>query len=140
MRRQQYLQAYFYLMKSAPISLLAAFLAFGLLSSLRAETHEYPQVSLSWPGVKAPTIPRSEVLIIVVEGSVLIHEGKPLPSTNAVEFVNSLLKARNISHIGVYTRAGTKFGDVMRALDTLRATSTQAIGVSVTELAPGQEP
>lgn len=127
-------------MKSARLTLLAALVALGFFSSLLAETHDYPQVSLSWPSSNPPTLPRSEVLIIVVEGGLLFHEGKPLPATNTAGYVDSLLKGRHISHIGVYTRAGTKFGDVVRALDTLRATSAQAIGVSVTELAPGQEP
>ena len=127
-------------MKSTKLTLLAALLALGASSSLLAETRDYPQVSLSWPGAKAPTVPRSQVLILVVEGSVLFHEGKPLPGTHTAEFVDNLLKGRHISHIGVYTRAGTKFGDVVRALDTLRATRAEAIGVSVTELAPGQEP
>jgi hypothetical protein len=54
--------------------------------------------------------------------------------------VNKLLSVRDVSYIGVYTREGTKYGDVVRALDILRSTKAKNISLSMVELPLGREP
>lgn len=55
-----------------------------------------------------------------------------------VEYVNTLLKTKDVSYIGVYTREGVKYGDVVRAVDVLRKTNAKNIGISMTELPAGR--
>lgn len=127
-------------MKPNKIVCLVALLLIALSSSLSAEAQEYPQISLSWPGAKAPTLQRNEVLLLVIDGAVLYHEGQPVPTNGTVEYVDSLLTASKASYIGVYTRRGTAFGDVIKVIDALRGTKAKNIGLSMVELHPGQEP
>ena len=76
----------------------------------------------------------------MVEGPTLYSETKPIPDSQVVDFVNGLLRARKVSYIGVYAREGTKYGEVIRAVDTLRRTEAKNIGVSMSELPFGREP
>ena len=77
---------------------------------------------------------------MVIEGPHISYETNQIPGTEVVEYVNKLLEVKNVSYIGVYTREGTKYGDVVRALDVLRGTKAKNIGLSMTELPLGREP
>ena len=121
--------------------ILLAVLAVGLGSALLAdEPRSYAAVSLCGPGGGANPIKRSEYIVLVVEGPNLFFETTPVPSGRVVEYVNTLLKAKGVSYIGVYAREGTKYGEVIHAVDQLRATDAKNIGVSMTELPFGREP
>jgi biopolymer transport protein ExbD len=121
--------------------ILLAVLAVGLGSALFAdESRTYAAVSLCGPGGGTNPIKRSEYIVLVVEGPNLFFETTPVPSGHVVEYVNNLLTAKNVSYIGVYAREGTKYGEVINAIDQLRATNAKNIGVSMTELPFGREP
>lgn len=129
-------------MKSiTPRLLLLAVFTLGLSTELPAdEAREYPQVSLIGPGGSKNPARREDFLILVIEGPFLSYETKPIPSTGAVDYINNLLKVKNVAYIGVYTREGIKYGDVVRAIDVLRQTKAKNIGVSMAEIAVGREP
>ncbi len=122
--------------------LLVAAFVIGFSSSLRAdEPREYAQVTLTGASDgKRPTTPRDQLVILVVDGDVITHDASPIPTADVVPLVNALLKEKKISLIGVYVREGTKYGDVVRAVDILRQTTAKNIGVSMHMIPPGREP
>jgi hypothetical protein len=121
--------------------LVIAVLALGLCSALFAqEKSDYPRISFVGPGASKNPVSRDQFIILVIEGPFLSHEKDPIPDAGTVDYVNRLLKTKNVSYIGVYTRQGVKYGDVIHALDVLRKTTAKEIGVSMVEISAGQEP
>lgn len=128
-------------MKPISYRTLVAVLALGLGTEMLAvDRSDYPQVSLVGPGAGKNPVDRSQFIILVVEGSFVSHDSHPIPATGLVEYVNNVLKTRKVAYIGVYTREGVKYGDVVQAIDVLRKTNASNIGVSMAQLAPGREP
>jgi biopolymer transport protein ExbD len=128
-------------MKTTIPRILMTLFAIGLCADvLAAEKQEYPQVSLCGSGgAKSPTSP-DQFITLVVDGPVISYDGSPIPINGVVDYVNVLLKTKDVSYIGVYTRVGTKYGDVIRAIDLLRGTKAKNIGLSMTEIPVGREP
>jgi hypothetical protein len=128
-------------MKLNPLRTLLAVLALGVCAEVLAqEKRDYPQISLVGPGGGKTPVSRDQFLILVIEGPYISYETKPIGAAGVVDFVNTLLKTKNVSYIGVYTREGVKYGDLIRALDALRKTNATNIGVSMLELPAGREP
>ncbi|HRE80776.1 MAG TPA: hypothetical protein PLN52_06995 [Opitutaceae bacterium] len=120
--------------------LLAGLVSLGICASGWASTRvDYPQISFVGPSAGKKTVDRSEFVILVVEGSVITHERSPLQSDGLVGHINGLLKAKGASYVGVHIREGARYGDVVRALDTLRLTDTKSISVSLVELPLGRD-
>jgi biopolymer transport protein ExbD len=119
------------------IAVLAVVLCSDLLA---AEQRKFAEVTLCGAGGNTTHISQKEFVILVVQGPDLFFDKKPIPAAQVVDFVNGLLKANNLSYIGLYAREGTKYGEVVRAIDTLRATDAKNIGLSMTELPIGREP
>ena len=128
-------------MKLTKYPTLLAVFAFSLCAAVRAEDKPtYPNISFVGPGSGKTTISRDQFVLLVVEGPYLSYEGQPVPSAGVVDYVNNLLKIKRVSYIGVHSREGAKYGDVVRALDLLRKTNAKDIGVSMIELPAGREP
>ncbi len=128
-------------MKLITPRLLIAVFAIGLCADVFAEEKRaYPQISFCGPGASKTPVNRADFIILVVEGSAISYEASPIASTAVVEYVNNLLKIKNVSYVGVYIREGTKYGDVVRAIDTLRLTDAKNVGVSMVEIPVGREP
>lgn len=128
-------------MKSMTSRILIAVVAIGLCADgLAAEKTDYPRISFSGPSQGKNPMPRDEVIFLVVEGAALSYDANPIPDTDVVNYVNKLLDVKKVSQIGVYSREGTKYGDVIKALDTLRGTNAKNISVSMVELAAGRQP
>lgn len=104
------------------------------------ETKSYPRVSFVGPASGKTTIPREQLVILVVEGPYLSYEKNPIPEKGEVEYVNNLLKLKKNFYVGLYSREGVKYGDVLRAIDVLRKTDAKDIGVSMIEVPAGREP
>jgi len=119
-----------------PTTVLAVGLCADGLAAAKSDTAPY---SLCAPGSSKNPVPKNEVLVLVIEGPMLSYDAKPITATGVVETVDDLLKANQASYIGVYTREGIKYGDVVRALDVLRQTTAKNIGVSMSELPAGRE-
>lgn len=131
----------FKIMKPMTYRLLLAVFAIALCADLHsAEKREFPQVSLIGPGASTTPANRDEFILLVVEGPHLTYESNMVPTTGVVDYVNNLLKVKKVSYIGVYTREGVKYGDLVRAIDLLRQTDAKSIGVSMKELPAGKEP
>ena len=127
-------------MKTIAHRILLAVLAIGLCSNLLAEEkHEYPRVSLMGQG-GGPKPSRDEYVILVVDGDNLVFEKNPVPNTAVVAYVNELLKTRKVSFIALCAREGTRFKDIVRAVDVLRGTNATNIGISMNEVAAGRDP
>ncbi|HEY4249311.1 MAG TPA: hypothetical protein VGM64_20985 [Lacunisphaera sp.] len=123
------------------IRILMALLAVGLCSDGLAQANgEFPQVGLVGKGAGHTPVNPDQFVILVVEGPYLSYEKNQIPEGGVVEYVNALLKAKNVSYIGIYTREGVKYGDVVRAVDELRKTNAKNIGISMTELPAGRNP
>ena len=121
--------------------LLFAVIAIGLCSELLAEERqEYPRVALCVPGGSTTPVKRDDYVILVVEGPYLSYEKSPIQYTEVVTYVNQLLSDKKVSYIGLCAREGTKFKDLIHAVDLLRETKATNIGISVKELPPGREP
>jgi biopolymer transport protein ExbD len=128
-------------MKQIKSRLLMAVLALGLYADVLAENKpEYPRVSLIGPGGNKNPTSRDEFILLVVEGAKISYETNSIPSAEVVEYVNNLLKERKVSYIAVYPREGIKYGDLVRAIDTLRKTTARSIGVSMLEIPVGRDP
>ena len=128
-------------MKLMTPRLLIALFAIGLCADVLAEEKRaYPQISFCGPGAGKTPVSRADFIILVVEGPTISYEASPIASTTVVEYVNNLLKIKNVSYLGVYIREGTKYGDVVRAIDTLRLTDAKNVGVSMVEIPVGREP
>ena len=128
-------------MKLMTVRSLIAVVAIGLgADGLAAEKTDLPRVSFSGPSQGKNTIGKDEVIFLVVEGASLSYEATPIPDADVVTYVNKLLDMKKIAYIGVYSREGTKYGDVIRAIDTLRGTNAKSITVSMTELPAGRTP
>lgn len=128
-------------MKPMTCRILIAVFAIGLgADGLAAERIDQSQVSFSWPSQSSSPISRDEVVLLVVEGASLSYDTNPIPSADVVSYVNKLLDARKAAFIGVYAREGTKYGDVVKAIDALRGTNAKNISVSMVQLAPGRTP
>ena len=126
-------------MKLSSLRIALAVLVAGSCTALtvRAEA-DFATVSLSGSGGKP--VPRSEYIVLVVEGSSLSFESTVIPESQVVTYVNQLLKERKVSYIGLYAREGTKYGQVIRMVDVLRGTTAKSIGLSISELPLGREP
>lgn len=109
-------------------------------SPLVAANADYPPISIVAPGSGKSPADKAQFLILVVEGGFISCEGVPIPQAGVVGYVNGALKAKGASILGVHIRQGTKYGDVVKALDELRKTEAKSIGVSMAELAPGKDP
>jgi hypothetical protein len=70
---------------------------------------------------------------LVIEDVLISHEKR------SVEYIDTALKAQGASYLGVHIREGVKYGDVVRALETLRLTSAKSILVSLAELPIGRD-
>lgn len=128
-------------MKSMMYRMLLAVFALGLCADVRAEEKsDYPQVSFSWPSASKKPVLRDEFIILVIEGPTLSYEANPIASGSVVEYVNKLLDVKKVSYIAVYTREGSKYGDVVNAIDVLRGTKAKNIGLSTKEIPPGHQP
>jgi hypothetical protein len=128
-------------MKLMKYPTLVAIVALGLCAAVRAEEKStYPNISFVGPGSGKTTVTRDQFVLLVVEGPFISYEGKPVSSAGVVDFVNSLLKIKNVSYLGIHSREGVKYGDVIRAIDVLRKTNAKDIGVSMIELPAGREP
>ncbi len=127
-------------MKFPKYPLLMAVLAFGFCALLRAEDKaDFPRISFVGQGKGNPPGP-DQYIKLVVEGPYLTFEKSEVPEAGAVDYVNNLLKIRNVSFIAVFAREGVRYGDVMKAIDLLRKTNAKNVGVSMVQLAPGREP
>ena len=121
--------------------MLIATFALGFCAQVFAgDKLDYAQISFCMPGVSKAQPPPLEYVMLVVEGASFSCDRTPVPSTEVVEYVNKTLEVKNASYIGVYVREGTKYGDVVRALDILRECKAKNIGVSMKELPIGREP
>lgn len=128
-------------MKLMTFRILIAVFAIGLYGDVfAAEKQEYPQISLCGPGGGRTPPDRDEFIILVIDGPTISSDTKPIPSAEVVEYVNKLLELKKVSYIGVYTREGTKYGDVVQAIDILRGTKAKNIGLSMKEIPVGREP
>ncbi len=128
-------------MKKTTFRALIAIFAIGLCAELLAEERPaYPNISFVGPGSGQKAVSRDQFVLLVVEGPFISYESQPIPSGGVVDYVNNLLKIKNVSYIGVHSREGVKFGDIIRALDILRKTNAKDIGVSMIELPAGREP
>lgn len=120
---------------------LIALIAVGSLADVRAaDKSEFPRIAFVGPGSSAKPVPRDQFVLLVVEGPFISYEGQPIPSSGVVDYVNNLLKLKSVSYLGVHSREGVKYGEVVRALDILRKTNAKDIGVSMIELPVGREP
>lgn len=120
-------------------ALLAVVVAGLSADVLAEEKSEYPRVSLVGPGSGKNPVSRDQFILLVVEGPFISYEANPIPSEGAVDYINNLLKAKGVSYIGVHSREGVKYGDVVRAIDVLRKTNAKDIGVSMIELPAGRQ-
>jgi biopolymer transport protein ExbD len=128
-------------MKLITYRALIILFAIGLCADVLAEEKkEYPHISFVGPGGGKDPVSRDQFVILVIEGPFISYDTNPIPSAGVVEYVNNLLKVKNVSYIGVHTREGIKYGDVVRAIDTLRKTNAKEVGVSMIELPVGREP
>lgn len=128
-------------MKSMTCRIVIAVFAIGLgADGLAAEKTDYSRISFSWPGQSKTVIERSEIVFLVVEGGTLSYDANPIPSADVINYVNKILDVRKAAHIGVYSREGAKYGDVIKAIDLLRGTNAKNISVSMVELQAGRTP
>lgn len=115
--------------------------AIGLCADTLAEGRKnHPQISMVAPSSGSSPVDRDRLVLLVVEGPFISHEQKAIEADRVVAYVNELLRIRGVSYVGVYSREGVKYGDVVRALDTLSLTDAKNIGVSMVELPVGKEP
>lgn len=113
-------------------------LALGLCTGGYASGNtDLARISFVKPGVGVRSNEPSPHVKLVVEGAFVSHDKTPLPAEVLIEHVDKLLKANNASSLAIYVREGTKYGDVVRALDTLRKTAAKDIGVSTVEIPTG---
>jgi biopolymer transport protein ExbD len=127
-------------MKTMTYRMLMMVFALGLGADGLAVGTDYARVSLSRPSVSRKTVELPEFITLVIEGSAISSDKTLIPGNEVVDYVNKLLSVRDVSNIGIYTREGTKYGDVVRALDALRSTTAKNISLSLVELPLGQEP
>lgn len=128
-------------MKLMTVRSLIAVVAIGLgADGLAAEKTDLARVSFSFPSQAKHTIGPDEVIYLVVEGASLSYEATPIPESDVVTYVNKLLDIKKVAYIGVYSREGTKYGDVVKAIDLLRGTNAKNISVSMKELPAGRQP
>jgi hypothetical protein len=128
-------------MKLLTYRILTAVFAIGLCAEVLAEEKPaYPNIYFVGPGSGKKTISRDQFVLLVVEGPFITYEKQPIPNTGVVDYVNNLLKIKKVSYIGVHSREGVKYGDLIRAIDVLRKTNAKDIGVSMIELPAGREP
>lgn len=117
-------------------------LALGLGASLfAAERTSYPPITFMPPPHHKSERPMSDdqFVVLVVEGDTISCDRSPVPSGAVVDYVNNLLKTKGVYYLAVHIREGVKFGDVVKALDALRHTNAQSIGVSMVPLPLGRE-
>lgn len=121
--------------------LLIALFAIGLCADALAEGRkDHPQIAMVAPSSGNAPVDRDRLVLLVVEGPFISHEQTPIQADRVVSYVNELLRIKGVSYVGVYSREGVKYGDVVRALDTLSLTNAKNIGVSMLELPIGKEP
>lgn len=109
-------------------------------SLLFAGQGDYANVVLCAQGASKNPIPKDQFITLVLDGPVIFYETTPIPDSDVLSYVNTVLESKQVSYIAVYVRQGTKYGDVVRSVDTLRKTNAKDIGMSMVELAPGQNP
>jgi biopolymer transport protein ExbD len=128
-------------MKTTISRILIALFAVGLCADVLADSNRtYPQISLVGPSKGKSPVPRDQFVLLVVEGPHLSYDKTPIAKEAVVQYVNNLLKEKNATYLGIYIREGVKYGDVMRALDQLRLTNAESIGVNMIELPTGRDP
>lgn len=127
-------------MKKITLSFVLAGFAIAVCSQLGAEQAlDYAQVNFCVPSKTTKTIHKEDLVTLVIDGPVLVYDSSPIPENQVIPFVNELLANKHALYIGVYIREGTKFGDVMRAVDLLRKTNTKNIGISVAQISAGSK-
>lgn len=109
-------------------------------SSFAGDHGDYANIVLCPPGVSKNPMPKDKFITLVIDGPVIFYDTTPISDSDVLSYVNTLLETKRVSYIGVYIRQGTKYGDVVRGLDMLRKTTAKDVGLSMTELAPGQNP
>jgi biopolymer transport protein ExbD len=121
--------------------ILMVLFVIGLCADVLAEGRTtYPQISMVAPGPAKNPVDRDKLVLLVIEGQFISHDQKPIEADRVVAYVNELLKLKGGTYVGVYPREGVKYGEVVRALDTLSLTQAKSIGVSLEELPAGREP
>jgi biopolymer transport protein ExbD len=119
--------------------IIVLLLALAVCADALAEAKkDYPPIALVVPSGSTGTTHRDQFLILVIEGAFISHENRPVAG-DLVEYIDAALKAQGASYLGVHIREGVKYGDVVRALDTLRHTSAKSISVSLAELPIGRD-
>jgi biopolymer transport protein ExbD len=120
--------------------ILLPLLALAVCADALADTkRDHPPIALVVPGNSNSSTSRDQFVFLVIEGVFISHEKRPVPSEGIVEYIDTALKAQGASYLGVHIREGVKYGDVVRALDTLRHTSAKSISVSLAELPIGRD-
>lgn len=121
--------------------IILAVLALGLGGSVYAAETNYPPITFMPPPHNASerTMSDDQFVVLVVEGDTISYEKSTVPSGAVVDYVNDLLQRKGVSYLAVHIREGVKFGEVVKALDALRHTNAQSIGVSMVPLAVGRE-
>lgn len=121
--------------------LLIITLIIGFCCGLSAKDQlEYANVTFSGPSKTSGSMGKEQFVTLVIDGPNISHDAIPIPADEVVPFVNGLMKAKNVVYLGVYIREGTRYGDVIRGIDTLRLSDAKSIGVSTAELPYGREP
>ena len=120
--------------------LIGVFIAAACAAAPAQAADDYAKVSVTYPGKSGHTLGKSEFVSLVVDGPTICYEGSAIPTDEVVSLVNGLLRDKKATLIGVFVRAGSKYGDVMRAVDLLRKTNACNIGVSSMEISGNREP
>jgi biopolymer transport protein ExbD len=120
--------------------ILVAVLAFGSVSGLLAqEQPRYAPLTLAVASSGKPTASPDQVVTLVVDRGLITYESTPISYENVITYVDTLLVNNKAANVLVYVRAGTKYGEAMKALDLLRQTNAKAIGINPVELSFGRE-
>lgn len=107
--------------------------------ALAGERRDYAPISFVVPSSGGSSVSKEQFVTLVVEGAFFSHDKQPVPSERLVPYVDSLLQAQGASYVAVHVREGVKYGDVVRALDSLRTTSAKSIAVTMVELPAGRD-
>ena len=120
---------------------LGVFIAVTGIAARAQGSGEFASVSVTYPGKPTGhTLTKDEFVSLVVDGPTICHEGSAIPMEQVVSLVNGLLAEKKATYVGIYVRVGSKYGDVMRAVDLLRKTNARNIGVSSLEISGNREP
>jgi len=103
------------------------------------ETRNSPQVSLFRPGNYGRLDRTEEFLYLILDAGDLCWENRPIPRSELVPYVNGLLKANRQVYICVVVREGSRFGDLVSAIDILRSTNAEHVVISFKEIPYGKD-